>query len=171
MTINDKPRTEQLLEISKRRDLSYQSQLTGEKVSTSIIQRMEQGTPLNHIEEAFFTWFSENVWFIEKLVCKYAEAAMKKRDRWSLAPVWERARWDSIIDLGQGEGDYKVNDHHRSYLSRVLNEMYNRPFFMTRTVKGEEESYTDYQWEEKFGSDPAPTTDDFDVDALMAEAS
>lgn len=70
------------------------------------------------LEQAFWKCHEENP-EIYKLFCRFAHEAIDSgREHFGAGAIWERMRWFTMVE--EKRGDYKLNNNHRAYYSRLF---------------------------------------------------
>ena len=74
---------------------------------------------------------------IYELFIKYALIAAQVRDTFSARSIWERIRWDGMIQTKDGVGDFKLPDNLISRYARKFMQDYPslKGFFRTKRIR------------------------------------
>lgn len=112
----------------------YISTITGYPVSTKILDRFDAGTPLNENEADTFAFAKTNLHFISALE-KMVQSDVDRGDVQTIGWYIEELRNDPTVQTDHDE--FKLNNNHRPYFARLLNESFGAPIFQLRTVIGE----------------------------------
>jgi len=90
------------------------------------------------LEREFRKFHAENP-HVYVLLVRFAHQALAAGfEHYSIDAIFQRARWHATIETKDQDG-FKLNDHHRAYYARLIDEQEPllRGFFRMRVVEGE----------------------------------
>lgn len=94
---------------------------------------------MSKVEQEFHAWIqTPDGQKVESEAVKRARAVKEKGlSRFAIGAIFESIRYDWTVGL-LGDGEYRLNDHHRSFLSRRIMDNYEdlNGFFETRKLRG-----------------------------------
>ena len=89
------------------------------------------------LEDAFNRYHAENPHVYRLLLAFTREVKAAGHEHYSIDAIFQRARWHTDVETQDPDG-FKLNDHHRAYYARLINqEPGMEGFFRTRERKKE----------------------------------
>lgn len=89
---------------------------------------MPQSSTIQQRAEAFEAFHKTNPHVYQHILKLAREIkAIKDVKRWSIRNIWQKLRWDVVIELNKPEDErrlnidvYKLNDHHTPFYARMM---------------------------------------------------
>lgn len=92
--------------------------------------------PQNELEEKYRLWRASHAG-VFALFEKFALQMLARKQRFGIAALLERVRWEVRMQWQTDADGYKINNNHKPYLARELIELHPEltPLIETRSVR------------------------------------